>query len=354
MGNALAQEPTLRDAVARLDRLLPHDWTVRADAGGPLDGQVTLAGPGGAEVAFDVLLKKWTTAPTSHLRGVLLDLPRRPGRSVLLVSNYLNRPMRQACEQLGVSYLDGFGWTLLRSDDPALLVRTEGEDRPAPRVANEVSRLNGIAAGRVIRALLQLQPPLGVRQLAELAEVKSPGSVSKILPTLVAADAVKRDATGQVVGIHRRRLLERWTQDYSVLHSNGVALDFLAPRGLERVLQQLATLQGITVTGAHAARAYLDSSTVPVVPATRLTLYVSDMHTAKNALGLHRMDRHQANVIMVAPKDRSLLVPHRQAPLPTVPVAQCLADLMTLPGRESSLADQLIDQLAQKDPAWRS
>lgn len=347
-------EPTVQGGVALLGHLLPRDWTVRGHDGGLLDGQVTVTGPGGAAATFDVHLKRWTTAPSSHLRGILLGLPRRPGRSILLISDYLNRPMRQACEELGVSYLDGTGWALLRSDEPALFVRTEGKSLPAPRVANEVSRLNGIAAGRVIRALLQLEPPLGVRQLADIAEVKSPGSVSKILPTLVAADAVERDSTGQVVQIHRRRLLERWTEDYSVLHSNGIALDFLAPRGLESVLERLSTLQTVTVTGSHAARAYLDSSTVPVVPATRLTLYVGDIGGARNALALHRTDRQNSNVLMVPPKDRSLLTPHGQEPLPVVPVAQCLADLMTLPGRESLLADQLIDQLARRDPAWRS
>lgn len=261
--------------------------------------------------------------------------------------------MRQACEELGVSYLDGFGWVFLRSDDPALFVRVDGQDRPAPRVSNEVTRLNGIAAGRVIRALLQLQPPLGVRQLADLANVKSPGSVSKILPTLVAADAVKRDSNGQVVEIHRRTMLERWTEDYSILHSNGVALDFLAPRGLGSVLQQLPAVDRVSVTGAHAAHAYLEPGTVPVVPATRLALYVDDMPSVQRALGLSRSERHVANVIMVAPKDKSLLTPHRHTPLPVVPLPQCLADLMTLPGREGSLADQLLDQLAQKDSAWK-
>lgn len=354
MGNSGFGEATVTAAVDHLRRLFPSGWkVVGKDAGGPLDGLVTVTAPSKAEVTFDVHLRKWTTAPTSYLRGALLNLPRRPGVPILLVSNYLNLPMRRACEEMGVSYLDASGWTMLRSDDPALLVRADGRDLPAPRVSNEVSRLNGIAAGRVIRALLHLEPPLGVRQLADLAQVKSPGSVSKILPTLAAADAVVRDSSGQVIEIHRRRLLERWTEDYSLLHSNGIVLHCLAPRGLDRILQQIPALDKVSVTGAFAAREYLDPTTVPVVPSTRLAMYVGDMPSVRSALDLHRSERHEANVIMVVPRDKSLLAPHRDTPLPTVPLSQCLADLMTLPGRESSLADQLLDQVAQRDPAWK-
>lgn len=350
------REPSVRGAAAQLELLLPDGWIVAAsDTAASFDGQIALTAPDGTHLAFDIHLKRWTTAPTSHLRGELLNLLRSARRPVLLVSNYLNRPMRQACEDLGVSYIDTVGWTWIRSDHPAIFVRAEGRDIPTPRVANEVTRLNGVAAGRVMRALLQLEPPLGVRQLAQLANVSSPGSVSKILPTLVAADAISRDSRGQVTEIHRRRLLDRWTQDYSFLHSNGVPLDFLAPRGLEDLLERLPhAAEQACMTGAHAAREYLDPRTVPVVPASRLTLYVRDMGLVQRALGLYREDRSRANVLLVVPKDKTLLVPPLSQSLPAVSLPQCLADLITLPGRESSLAEQLIDQLAVKDSTWRT
>lgn len=355
MGNMDLREPSVHGAASQLGLLLPDEWSVAPNVtSGPLDGQIALTAPDGTHVAFDVHLKRWTTAPTSQLRGALLNLPRRAHHPVLLVSNYLNRPMRQACEDLGVSYIDTLGWTLVRSDHPALFIRADGRDLPAPRVANEVTRLNGVAAGRVIRALLELEAPLGVRQLAHLAGVSSPGSVSKILPTLVAADAIRRDSTGQVTKIYRRRLLERWTQDYSFLHSNGVPLDFLAPRGLEDVLKRLPSLEPVAITGAYAARQYLDVNTVPVVPASRLALYIRDMDLVQGALGLYREDRSRANVILVVPKDKTLLETPESTSFPSVSLPQCLADLLTLPGRESSLADQIIDQLAIKDPTWKN
>ena len=85
-------------------------------------------------------------------------------------------------------------------DNPAIFIRTEGADRPAPRVASEVTRLNGIAVGRIIRTLLEIQPPIGVRDLSQRARVKSAGSVSKLLPTLVSAGAVVRYENAQITG----------------------------------------------------------------------------------------------------------------------------------------------------------
>ena len=61
-----------------------------------------------------------------------------------------------------------------------------------------------------------------------------------------------------------------------------------------------------------------------------------------------------SNVIITAPRDPDLVTSPALSDsyLPLAPLPQVLADLLTLPGRESLLADQLMDQLAESDPMW--
>lgn len=341
-----------------LREFLPSSWaiTVARTSQGRADAIATLTSPGGPSASLDVVIKRWTTAPTSSVAGVLAGVQRTTTNPVLLVTDYTNRPLRQTCEDLGISYLDNAGWAFITVDNPPIFIRTEGTDRPAPRVRNEVTRLNGPAVGRIIRALLEVKPPIGVLDLAKRAGVKSAGSVSKLLPTLSAAGAIDRDDGGRIVDVRRRALLDRWTQDYSFLNGNGIVFDFLAPRGLGPVLEAVSKRSDLCVTGAFAGRAYLGTSTIPVVPAITLSLYAGESRRLGDDLGLVRIDRQSSNVIIAAPRDAELLASpeRREDDLPLVPLPQVLADLLTLPGRESLLAEQLMDQLAESDPRWKT
>jgi len=355
MRNAYAEE-TLKWLPGRLRQLLPSAWSIQVSAtsSGPADASVTLTGPGGVSAQLDVAVKRWSTAPTSGVAGGLVSAQRTTSNPLLLVTDYTNGPLRQACEDLGISYVDEAGWTYIKMDDVPMFIRTEGTERPAPRVANEVKRLNGVAVGRIIRTLLEVQTSIGVRELAIRAGVKSAGSVSKLLPTLVAAGAIERDESGRVAAVRRRVLLNRWTQDYSFLNGNGVVFDFLATRGLSPILEQLTELPRLAVTGAFASREYINQGTVPVVPPTLLTVYASNPRQLGEALGLVRIDRQSGNVMITAPRDAVLVTsPVRtRGGLPLTRLPQVLADLLTLPGRESLLAEQLMDELADSDPMW--
>jgi DNA-binding transcriptional ArsR family regulator len=358
MGNSTIEETLIQTLAGRLRGLLPSTWVVEVltAPAGPVGATIVLNGPRGVLGVLDVAVKRWTTAPTSAVTGVLAGVRARSANPLLLMTDFTNRPLREACEELGINYLDASGWAFIKMDDPPIYIRAEGAERPQPRLASEVTRLNGIAVGRILRALLEIRPPIGVRELAQRASVKSPGSVSKLLPTLGSAGAIERDQGGQIVTIKRRALLQRWTQDYSFLNGNGVVLDYLAPRGLAPVLERLSQSPNVCVTGAFAGNDYLRVQTVPVVPATRLSLYSTNPRQLAQDLDLVRMDRQSSNVVMTVPRDSELLASPEQrgSNLPLAPLPQVLADLLTLPGRESLLADQLMDQLAESDELWRS
>ena len=285
----------------------------------------------------------------------LRDIAEASPHPLVFVTEYINPPLRRKCEERAISYLDTTGWAYVVSDEPLILIRLEGASKPPrPRENAPTARLNGPAAGRTIRRLLELDPPLGIRQLATLSS-SSPAAVSKLMPTLVEAGAVDRSADGTIIRIRRRALLDRWTADYAFLNSNSLVLDYLAPRGLPRLLEQIRNRGDLCVTGSAAARTYLPPATTSVIPLSQLTMYGKDITGIADNLGLVRTGRQTSNVIITTPRDPLLLEnPRLSAPgFPVAPVGQVLADLLTLPGRMAQEAEQLMDSLADNDPTWR-
>jgi hypothetical protein len=87
-----------------------------------------------------------------------------------------------------------------------------------------------------------------------------------------------------------------------------------------------------------------------------LTLYCEDITGVARSLELVREDRRISNVMITKPRDRTLLdtAERSNSGLRMAPVAQVLADLLTLPkGRLAQEAEQLIDTLAGTDASWR-
>src|SRR5699024_12458603 len=114
--------------------------------------------------------------------------------------------------------------------------------------------------------------PIGVRALADGAGV-TPGSVSKVLPTLAREGARDRDERGAVTVVRRRALIRRWVQDYSFLGTNRSARHLIAPRGLDRTLNRLTDQQpSATLPGSAAARRYLPAAATSGVPRRLLPL----------------------------------------------------------------------------------
>lgn len=346
------------EALRTIERVVPESWVVnfkdtvlrRRDTG--RDGTLELIGPGGARARFVVETKRSGLSASTLVLALKARAQEEEGTPLLYLTDYINPVVRGALAKVGISYVDGTGWIRLVSDDPPMMVSAEGATRsPRPRASSSTVRLNGKAAGRIIRTLLQEPPPFGVRALANRSDV-SPGSVSKLLPTLVADGAVDRDDSGRVTWVRRRRLLERWATDYSFLNSNSLVLDYLAPRGLDRVIEQIRSREGVCTTASAAARTYLPPGITPVVPMTLLACYATDIQSLAADLGLTRADRRTSNVLITSPADPLLLKQPRRTDdgLPTAPVSQVLADLLGLPGRSAQEAEQLMDALAAADP----
>jgi hypothetical protein len=359
MRNESVQETTIvTDALRSISALLPASWTVdhRAgvrSAGQQVDGYVDLIGSDGDRLSFVVEAKRSGSASIAAILSGLRELERRSSLRMLFVSDYLGPSLRSALEDEGISYADATGWVRLISEEPLVLLTGRGAAKsPRPGRPSAVVRLNGVAASRTIRALATAQLPIGVRDLAKLADV-SPGSVSKLLVTLAAEGIADRDERGGITVVRRRALIRRWIRDYTFTRANKSVGYYIAPRGPERMLTRINGAETpVALTGSAAARRLLPDDTTSVVPLRLLTLYAAAPAALARNLGLIDAAPTDANIILASPQDQHILAPS-DGDLSIAPVALVLADLLTLPNRSDAEADQLMDVLARNDAAWK-
>lgn len=350
---AVQEKLLLREAVGRLENLLPSTWSAALDTspqaadGRGADGVLQVQPPRGASIGF-VVEARFSTDRFGVRSVVDRLLAITDGRPGLIVTDYANPALRKRCEVDGVSYLDLTGWAYLRDDTVDLFVRSQGSVRPpAPPVKRSTAmvRLDGPGASQVVRALWGAPLPVGVRDLAAKAAV-SPGTAAKVLSTLTSYGAVERAPGGAVVVVDHRLLIERWTQDYGIYTTNPEVHWLLAPRGPDCAYADLLNLRsldgatdGIALTGYMAGSLNLPKKTCSVIPNTLLSMYSEDPSRLVESLRLHRAEPTTANVVIIRPRDSGLL---QNYPSP-VPIPQVLADLFTMGGRFPELAEQLFE-----------
>ena len=266
--------------------------------------------------------------------------------SLIVMAPYLSKSVREVLEARGASYADQTGNARVVIDEPGLFILTAGADSNPWPDKRKLS-LRGIKAGRFVRALAVKRPPVGVRELAELADT-DPGYVSRLLKMLDSEAIVERTSRGQIEQVDWRRLLVQWSED-APLEARAEATTWLAPRGLKTVLERLGAADlRYLLTGSAAA-----SRVAPVAPTRLLSVYVEDPRRAAEALGLRRTDAG-ANVILLQPEDDAIYERDteveglRQASLPMI-----AADLLTGPGRSPAEAEALMDWMETNEEAWR-
>jgi hypothetical protein len=335
--------------------LLPDTWNLALDPGDKgVDGYLVIRAADGTSAKLMVEAKAGYLQGSGSVVAQALMLAGRSGLAPLIVVPYAGAGLRHACEENNVNYLDLTGWAYIRMESPVITVRTTGAERdPRPTRAATITRLSGPGAGRIIRALLASREPIGVRALAERANV-APGTASKVLKALDAEAVVDREHGGRVMAVRKRSLVDRWTRDYQFLRANTIGW-YLAPRGVQRVIERVRA-GGLTLvgTGAVALRRHLPEQRVPVTALSQLALYVNGLDDTSRLLGLAPTDRATANVILAVPYDSQLITARSTdvEQLSVVDVGQTVADLLTLPGRGPEEADQLMDLLAEGDSAW--
>lgn len=271
-------------------------------------------------------------------------LPRE--RPLLVAAPYLSRAVRDVIEGEGASYADETGNVRIVLGEPGLFITTSGADsNPWPRARQFT--LRGAKAGRVVCSLVQSAAPIGVRELAGMADT-DPGYVSRLLGMLDSEAIVDRDPRGAVLQVHWRKLLTRWSEE-APLENRAKSSTWLAPRGMRSLWDGLRKVDfPYLITGSAAAY-----EIAPVAPARLASIYVEDPEEVARKLGLVNAPAG-ANVQLLEPEERTIFDRAdtrnslRYAPLPLI-----VADLLSGPGRSPAEAEALMEWMDINAEAWR-
>lgn len=272
-----------------------------------------------------------------------------PGVAYLVVAPYLSERTMDRLRESDLNYLDLTGNTLVRIEEPAVYIRTQGATKDPEKASRPARSLRGAKAAQIVRTLVDLRPPLGVRQLGEIART-DPGNVSRLLDMLEREDLIRRNPQGGVQEVGWSELLRAWTRDYSLTGSNKCST-YLDPRGLGNFVSRLQSLPSglrYAVTGSLAA-----ARRAPVAPSKLAVAFVDDAAAAAEALGLLPAEAG-ANVMLIEPKgdfvfDRSAV----DEGVRYVAPSQAVADLLTGSGRNPAEADELLEWMRRNEGDWR-
>lgn len=343
-------------AIAALEERLPGRWIISIEKRQPrvdrhrTDALLEVRGPDGSRTTVVVEAKQSLTAAQAAALAPRLARAARENKAAgtLLVTSFLSPLARERLSVGGVSYLDFAGNARITLDRPALFIESRGADRnPAPPRKGSRS-LKGASAARIVRALCDWKPPVGVRELARRADT-DPGYATRILTLLEREDVVSRDKKGAITAVNWKDLIRRWAQDYSITGTNQ-AFAYLEPRSLDAFLKRLRQYkENWALTGSRAV------PTAASTTASRsVSLYVESAEQAAADLEL-RMTDSGANVVLLEPFGSLVWERMRKENgLNCVAVSQCAVDLLTGTGREPSEADALFLWMERNENAWRA
>lgn len=344
MRNAYSGGTVKRQVLDGLRRRLPPGWS--AEEGGGHVPVLRLAGPDKRGVELPMVMRKGLTP--RDIPALLANVEQ----PVLVVCAYLGGRARELLAQGGASYADATGNVRLVVNSPAIFLEGFGAEQDPERTRRPLQSLRGATAGRVVRSLIELELPLGVRALATAADTPL-GTVSRVVTFLETEALLTRDEKKRVVAVDRPALLSRWSKDYELTKSNELHT-FLEPRGLSTLWPKLARLPRYAATGSTAG---------PGIAPTRIAmLYVDDPIEAARLLGLVPAEAG-ANVWLLRPYDDVVFTRTTQRRIPagevaievnTVTDAQAVVDLMSSPGRGPQEAEALVQKMKETPRAARS
>lgn len=335
---------------------VPSGWTVCSELPMPAD-----------QPAVDLLIEMTSPAGETALLAVEIKVRVEP-RSVpelawriremtnegmsgvvpVLGAAYLSPRARELLRGLDVGYIDTTGNVRITASFPGLFISDVGDDRDPWPQRDVLQSLRGRGAACAVRAIVDVAPPFGVRELAEVTGIPAP-TLSRVVRLLEREGVVARQSRGRVEAVDWQGAIRRWAEDYDQAGSNTVTT-LLEPRGLAAITEKLrAATIDYAATGAFAAQCF-----DPVAPARVAALYVTDAVVAMKSLGLRETDTG-ANVVLLEPFDPVVFerTVERDG-LRCVAPSQLAVDLLTGPGREPSEGEQMLNWMKKNENAWRT
>lgn len=269
---------------------------------------------------------------------------------LMLVTSYLARRTRNFLAERGISYADATGNIRLLLDRPAVYLESQGADADPWRAEDQpLKSLRGSGSGTAVRALLDFKPPFGIRELASKSG-SSPSSISRVTDLLFKERLLDRDQEGRIIDVDWEGVIRRWAEDYAFFRANRNILRVLAPRGPLSFVESLyGTQERYALSGAAAA------GFIAPVPSESVVLYVPDPAVVVTQMNLRLAEGNAWNVIVAAPFAsvvlRRVMV---EEGLNLVAPPQLAVDLLSLPGRGSSEAEDVMSWMRRNEAVWRN
>ena len=268
----------------------------------------------------------------------------------IVLSRYLSSAARNWLTEQEISYADATGNLRISLNRPGLYIRDVGANHdPWRGTDRRRGSLHGEPAARVVRTLADYRSPMHISRLLEISGVSN-GAMYRVVDFLEEESIIERAQRGLISHVFWRRMIERWSRDYSFLGTNSVGR-FLQPRGLSRLLEDLRGMPEIryAVTGSLAAHEW-----APYASARSAMIYVDNIPSFATALDLRLVDSG-ANVLLAnARYDVVFERTSRPDGVVLVSPSQAAVDLLTGPGRNPSEAEMLMDWMEKHEYEWRS
>ena len=267
----------------------------------------------------------------------------------MLMARYLSKSVQDVLKLNGISYADATGNFMITSPSTGTFVMSDAGAKSDPwRTRGRPSdSLKGNAPAKVIRTLIDEEPPMTMTELIRLSNSSS-SVVYRVVEYLEEEGLLLREEKA-ITFVDFKKLLQRWSEEYSFYGNNSV-IGFLSLRGIEDALKRLKNVRGFeyAITGSVAAARY-----APYADAKQLNIYSSSPLDLANELDLRPVESG-ANVMIAATAydivyrasviDRGLIY---------VASSQIAVDLLSGPGRNPSEAEYLIEWMQNNEAEWR-
>ena len=339
-----------------LSERLPSGWSLQAVANKyaqipQFDLPIRIISPDGESSLLAIDVKR-TVEPRNVPKSVahiwMLCSQAQPPTAPIIAAAYLSPRSRELLEQHEIGYIDTTGNIRIDVSRPGLFISAEGADRDPWPQDDELQSLRGRGAACAVRAIVEHAPPFGVRELASNTRASAP-TLSRVLELLEREFVAFREPRGPVLQVNWVAAIRRWARDYGQTRSNAVTT-FYQSRGFSDFRSRLNKASfTYAATGAFAAQ-----HVNPPTQAETATVYVEDAIKTANELGLQESDS-DFNVTLLEPFDP--IVFDRtiwRRGLRCVAPSQLCVDLLTGPGREPALAEQMIQWMKRNTDDWQS
>ncbi len=352
-------------ALELLAERLPPGWSVeRAEGQGAGSGEgdalflFKAQSGAGAGAAIVEAKRNFAAADVDRLLGGLTRRLREAlsDRPIMLVSEFLTPRARERLAEEDISYLDLTGNTRLVMRNPPMFVETAGADR-RPRSSRTKRRtgFGGVEAGRVVRFLVEVEPPYGVIDIERETGI-SRGYVSRVLDSLSDDALIRREPRGPVEEADWPAMLRLRGESVDLFRVNTMR-GFVAPNGARGAFQALAgsaVASRVVVTGSFAA-----VQTAPIAAPALLVLYLKPegelpyFDEVQSALGLLPTDEGADVVLLWPPNDRVVEDMRATEGIELVNLPQLVVDCLGGTGRMPAEGEALIEWMQANTDRWR-